>query len=54
MGLVSTLLVEEELEDAHAREKAEVSAVDYNRKANGPYKTGVQRVAIVVCLTIYT
>jgi hypothetical protein len=38
MGLVSALVVEKELEDARAGEKAEVSAVDYNRKADGPYK----------------
>ena len=48
MHLISAFKVEEDLqqawmeererEDARAREKSEVSAADYNRKADGPYK----------------
>jgi hypothetical protein len=43
MGLVSTLVLEKEPEDARAREKPEpYTPVDYNKKADGPYKNGSQ------------
>jgi len=41
MGLVSALVVEQELEDARAREKAGVAAADCNPIGDGPYKAEV-------------